>query len=351
MMNGEALSLMRRVFREKIEIMNRVVPGCFAAVIFILSPSTGRACASCGCTLSSEWQNVAPPPAKSFKVDFRYDEVDQTQLRSGGSTISAGAASAVSNNGNAQEVEKYTHNHYYTLGLEYSVNPSWKVNVVVPYINRDHSTLGTGSDGASGGDGQYNSSTSTPGDIKILGRFQGFNENHNFGLIFGLKLPTGSYNQTGVSTDPAAPGSVTIDPGLQPGTGSTDLIFGISYVQPIDQNWDNYTEVLYQTAMKSRDDYRPGDGMNVNFGVRYMSWSFLKPQVQLNGRYVLHDTGASADQVSTGGTLVYLSPGVVVPVGPAASVYAFAQVPIYQFVQGVQLVPTSTASFGASYLF
>jgi hypothetical protein len=77
----------------------------------------------------------------------------------------------------------------------------------------------------------------------------------------------------------------------------------------------------------------------------------ITPQLQLNGKYVLHDTGANADQISTGGTLTYLSPGVVVPVGKQASVYGFVQLPVYQYVNGVQLAPRFTASLGAKVAF
>ncbi|HEY8099957.1 MAG TPA: TonB-dependent receptor [Burkholderiaceae bacterium] len=323
------------------------------AGIFAFSPIAAFACASCGCTLSSDWESMGYTSSTGFKLDIRYDYLNQNQLRSGTSTISSAAASQITNNGNPQEVEKYTKNNYVTLGLDYSTNPDWGVNLQLPYINRSHSTLGTASDGTTPGPGggQYDSKTSNIGDVKMIGRYQGFTPQHNLGVQFGMKLPTGSYKQTGTSTDPTAPGAVPIDRGLQPGTGTTDLILGAYYADAINKDWDYFTQITLQKALNSKDQYKPGDGMNLNVGLRYMGFSDFTPLLQLNARRVQRDSGANADTVSTGGTLVYVSQGVVIPVGKQMSVYSFVQLPVYQNVNGVQLAPRYTFSLGARYAF
>ena len=196
--------------------------------------------------------------------------------------------------------------------------------------------------------------------MKVIGRYQGFTDRHNFGVLLGVKLPTGSHTLTGTSTDPTAPGPVAIDRGLQPGTGTTDLIAGAYYADGINEDWDYFLQGLYQSALKSSDQYRPGNGTNVSFGLRYAGFTSFTPQVQLNVRHVQRDSGANADTVSTGGTLAYLStggtlaylsPGVVVPISQKASVYGFVQLPVYRNVNGVQLAPRYTASVGVHYAF
>lgn len=319
----------------------------------VLSPTYALACASCGCTLSSDWESVGLSTSPGLKLDIRYDYLNQNQLRSGTSTISPSAASQVVNNGNPQEVEKYTKNSYLTMALDYNFNANWGVNVQIPYIVRGHSTLGTASDGTTpgAGGGQYDSRTSALGDIKVVGRYQGFTPQHNVGVLFGVKLPTGSYTETGTSTDPTSPGPVPIDRGLQPGTGTTDLILGAYYADTLNKNWDYFAQGLFQAPMNSKNQYQPGNGVNLNLGLRYMGFSGFTPQVQLNARHVQRDSGANADTVSTGGTLVYLSPGVVVPIGKQTSIYGFVQLPIYQNVNGAQIVPRYTASIGARFAF
>ena len=119
----------------------------------LLTPMVANACASCGCTLSSDWENMGISGTSGLMLDIRYDYLNQDQLRSGTNTISPAAASQIVNNGNPQEVEKYTRNNYLTLGIDYRVNSDWGVNVQLPYIDRSHSTLGSASDGTTPGPG------------------------------------------------------------------------------------------------------------------------------------------------------------------------------------------------------
>ncbi len=314
-----------------------------------MAPRPVSACASCGCTLSSDWGSLGFTTSRGWKFDLRYDYLNQDQLRSGTDAISASAASRIVNDGDPQEVEKFTENHYVTLGLEYNLNPELGLNLTLPYIIRNHSTLGTASDGATPGvgGGQYASKTSNIGDVKAVIRYQSFLPvAHNLGVFLGVKLPTGSFTETGNSTDTAAPGDADIDRGLQPGTGTTDAIVGIYYFDGISKNWNYFAQAIYQKSLYARDHFLPGDGVNFNLGLRYMGFSAVNPQLQLNARHVDHDVGANADEVSTGGTLVYISPGVVAPVLNPVSVYGFMQLPIFQDVNGVQLAPKYSASIG-----
>lgn len=318
--------------------------------LFISAASSmnAQACASCGCTLSSDWENMGFSTHAGWKMDIRYDYLNQEQLRSGTDTISPAVAST-----SGQEIEKYTKNQYVTLGMDYSNSPDWGLGLQIPYIDRAHSTLGTASNGyvAGPGGGQYDSHTRTIGDIKLIGRYQGFSPERKLGVQFGFKLPTGSHTLTGSSTDPTSPGPVSIDRGLQPGTGTTDAVLAVYYFDNINWDWNYFAQATMQTALTSSDSYKPGTGYNLNLGMRYQGWAGFTPQLQFNARHALHDTGASADQVSTGGTLIYLSPGVVVPLSRRASIYSFVQLPVYQDVRGLQLTPRYNASLGMRYAF
>ena len=89
------------------------------------------------------------------------------------------------------------------------------LNFSLPYIIRDHSTLGVGpTDGVTpvNGGGSYNSKTTTLGDAKLIGRYL-INEQHDLGIMAGLKFATGSHSLMGISTDPSDPTgtSATID--------------------------------------------------------------------------------------------------------------------------------------------
>jgi hypothetical protein len=338
------------------QILNSVTVLGLAAIIGLATTGDAGACASCGCSLSTDWQNLEYSYRPGLKMDIRYDYLNQDQLRSGTGTISPVAASKIVNYNGNQEVEKYTESHYITLGIDYSPNLDWGINLQAPYIIRGHSTLGTESDGITPGangpnGGQYDSHTANLGDMRIIGRYQGFTAKHNLGVLLGFKLATGSYSETGNSTDPANPAPVRIDPGLQPGTGTTDAIIGAYYNDAITQNWGYFTQVMYQAALYSTDSYRPGNSVNVNVGVRYMGLDYIAPQIQLNFRDSARDSGDRADIVSTGGTLLYISPGIVAAATDRISLYTFVQVPIYQDVNGVQLAPRYIVSAGVRYSF
>jgi hypothetical protein len=262
-----------------------------------------------------------------WRMSVEYDYIHQDQLRSGTRAI-AGVPNGV-------ELEHDTLNRYLTLGVDYSPNADWNIDLRVPYVIRTHTTYGT-YDSTAPLPPLSDSRSSSLGDIKLVGSYQGLLEMHNFGLQLGVKLPTGQYGtDVKFSSGPAA-GS-PLDASLQPGTGSTDLIVGAYYYRVITQNFDFFANVQFQSAVKTKQnqpghDFRPGNSTTVSFGVRY-------------------EEGALADIYDTAGYVAYLSPGLTVKVAGNLHAYGFAQVPVYSDLVGYQLFPRYTFSLGASYAF
>lgn len=316
----------------------------------LAAPAFALACSSCGCTLSSDWESQGLSTTPGLRMDFRFDYINQNQLRHGrGSASKSDLANAIASGSiaNPMEAEQYTRNRYYTLGLDYTYNRAWGVNVQLPYVDRAHGTIQMPPDEVS------TSRTKSLGDVKIIGRYQGFSEAADTGVLFGAKLPTGSRdnNFTGGPASLAAPPDNALDRSLQPGTGSTDLILGVYHFEPLNKNWDWFVQGLVQTALRTRDGFRPGDSLNVNLGLRYLEFESVVPQIQINARAVRHDTdngNGSADPANSGGQLAYLSPGVTVALSKTAKVYGFLQLPLYQNVNGYQLAPRWSASIGAN---
>ena len=331
------------------------------AVFFVLTilladliASNAWACASCGCSLSTDWESQGVPHSGGFSADLRYDYLNQDQLRHGTNTITPAAIFALNN---TAEVEDYTKNQYVTLGLGYTSTDHWSINLLLPYIIRQHQTWGQ-SNGVSGAspanpNAGYYSDFSKVGDAKIMMNFHPLSDNHNLGLTLGVKLPTGDHYQYQTYPSPfTGSGSNLVDAGLQPGTGTTDLIAGLFYHQAVSRDWDVFSQATYQfVVMGPINNYHPGNGTNVNLGARYMSFESLAPQIQLNMRHVNMDSGVIADTVSTGGTLIYLSPGLSARITEQASIYGFVQVPLYQNLIGFQLAPHYTLSIGLHYGF
>ena len=123
------------------------------------------ACASFGCSLSSDWDSQGLSSGPGFRVDLRYDDLNQNQVRSGSSKVGKRPVGG-------HEQELYTKNQYLTAGFDYSTSPNWGVNVQLSYIDRSHATNGFAFDGSDAG----TSHTRSLGDMKIVGRYTGLSD-------------------------------------------------------------------------------------------------------------------------------------------------------------------------------
>jgi hypothetical protein len=307
------------------------------ALVATLPSGAVFACASCGCSLSSDWESQGLSSGPGLRFDVRYDYLNQNQVRSGTGKVGTWPV-------DGHEQELFTENRYLTAGVDYRWNADWGVNVQLPYIDRSHATNGMAFDGTDAG----TSHTQSLGDIKVIANYMGLTEAHDFGVQLGVKLPTGSH------TDTFSGGAIAGDPldrGLQPGSGTTDVILGAFKFGSLSQNWDYFAQATAQLPINSIDDYRPGNSLNVNVGFRYLGLDKVVPQIQINSRVSAKDSGANATPDDSGGQTIYLSPGVTFPVSEKVKVYGFLQLPIYQNLNGYQLAPKYTVSVGTSFEF
>ena len=166
--------------------------------------------------------------------------------------------------------------------------------------------------------------------------------------MFGLKLPTGNFNDTFASGPQQ--GNI-VDRGVQLGTGTTDALFGVYNFGSLAPDWSYFAQALLQVPLDSRDHFKPGAGVNANFGLRYSASETFVPQLQINARVEKREQGLNADIENSGATLVYLSPGVTWNLSRRFSAYAFVQVPLYQRVNGLQIEATQFISLGLHYHF
>ena len=84
-----------------------------------------------------------------------------------------------------------------------------------------------------------------------------------------------------------------------------------------------------------------------------MSYESFVPQVQINARWAIKDSGNSpyASPEDSGGQTIYISPGMTVPLSEKIQAYGFVQLPIYQNLNGYQLAPRYTVSVGTRISF
>ena len=328
-----------------------------AATTLSIAIGQAYACASCGCSLNTDYGTQGMSNAGGWTLDMRYDYVNQNQLRSGTGKISnAAAASTIKPNGDPAEVEGYTKNKYLTASIDYNDGEKWGITAHLPYISRDHMTYGTTLAPINPGNDNYQSKNSGLGDIKLIGRYFGWADEKDWGLQFGLKLPTGRFD--GVDSS----GTNPVDTGLQLGTKTTDLILGaykFGQLSDID-NWGYFASVQYQRALNSSNipdslvnlnpnnagTYRPGNSVNLNFGLNFHGYDKWTPTLQFNYIDKKVDGGSAADTYATGGKLLYVTPGAIVSMTEQTKLLLNLQLPLYQNVNGIQLTPKYVASVG-----
>jgi hypothetical protein len=346
------------------------VTGALALVVFAVCPTVALACATCGCALSTD-AAMGYSDIPGWRASLEFDFINQDQLRSGTSSLSNAQVAAINDAGGSQEVEKQTINRYITAALSYRPNGEWNFNLLVPYVDRSHTTYGAAMNPLTP-DKVSSASVDSLGDMKFIASYQGFLPTHNLGFQLGMILPTGNYGgpnaagtgivgrnpvafSTGPNSQNPSPGNL-LDTSLQAGVGATDLIVGAYYYQAVSQNFDAFVNGQFQAALWHKldqpgEDFRPGNLATVSFGLRYEENPTIVPQLQINITHKSTDQGVLADTIASGGTVVYVSPGVSASITHNVQVFAFVQVPLYSRLTGIQLFPHWTGSVGASYAF
>lgn len=310
-----------------------------AAAAVSAAPLPALACAACGCTVGTEWAGAGYSTGTGWRVDLRYDYVDQSQLRLGSNAVDK--HSYVPDDPD-QEIQQGTLTRFYTASVDYSINRNWGVNVQLPYIDREHETI----DAA--GNEQSTSHLHGIGDVRVLGRYQGFFEDRSWGVQFGLKLPTGP-TQGNFTAGPVA--GEQVDRGLQPGSGTTDLLLGVYNFAAISRNWDRFEQLQFKQALNSDAGFRPATQLTGNVGVRYVANPAIVPQLQLNLRWEGHEIGENGDYANSGDRAVFISPGLTARVLKQVHAYGFVQLPLYQYYKGLELAPRYSVTAGLSYSF
>lgn len=278
-----------------------VIFGLLSAMALFLgfAPSTAFACA-CGCSVFDVGFGGMPQEDDhGGRVYFELDRSNQTQNWVGTSKADTSLNS-----------DKRLSTYWYNVGFEYMFNRDWGVAAKLPYVMRGFATLDD--DGVT----IDHFSSKSIGDIELMGMYTGFSKDMSLGLMFGLKLPTGTYTEAGFDRD------------SQIGTGSTDLMIGGFKRGMItgDNAWQYFTQVMARIpfAYKPSIDpdsgnsvtYKPGYQIDASVGIVYnngyhvLGFDKVAPLLQLIGSHRVRDGGDAADPLNSGFDRVMISPGI-----------------------------------------
>lgn len=160
----------------------------------------------------------------------------------------------------------------------------------------------------------------------------------------------------GVKTDwgqnDVARGGERLDEHLQPGTGSTDWFGGLSGVYLVDSNSSFFGSTQYRKTGTNSAGYKYGNIAMANAGYEHKLGKRCDGALELNfrdaGRDVLDGSGAL--DPNTGGSLLYLSPKLIVDLSKGLVGRLAVQIPVVDGLNGEQKEKV-VANFGFTYLF
>jgi hypothetical protein len=315
--------------------MSKAALACgVAPALFFGLTSQAQACASCGCTLTADWlsQGLAAQPGTTFSL--RYDYIPQTTLRSGTHNIDRATIELPTD----REIERYTYNHSLTATLDHQFANDWGLDVQLPLLTRPHKTIAEDTTEPS------HSDTKGIGDLRVVGRWQGLSTPGTVtGLEAGLVLPTGQFHQK-FNSGPEE--GEEVDRGLQPGTGTVQAVLGAYHLGALMPELGYFVQVTGQGVLTQRDGYKPGTFVQASAALNYTHWRNITPQLQLSVRHTARDSGPNADRPNSGGTQVNVAPGVSAKISSKVVGFGFVELPLYNRVNGYQLVPKAKLSLG-----
>jgi len=293
------------------------------AAVTALAPAQSWACA-CGCGVFDVGTGSMLPTEPGGMAFLEYDFMNQDKNWSGTSR-----APAVNN------FDKDIKTSFYTAGTEYMFSRSWGAEVEVPYWRRHFTTTDDSGD-------VVGFNHDALGDIRVKGIYSGFSPDMSTGITFGFKLPTGDYTYPNFDRD------------TEIGTGSTDLLLGAYHMGNLAGQFNWFANGQLDQPFLTRAGYRPGSEIDAAIGTYYNGWNIgsikIAPLAQVIDSYRLHDRGLAANPNDSGYERVLLSPGIEVDTA-GFRVYGDVEIPVYQHMNGNQLVAGELFKVNISHSF
>lgn len=215
------------------------------------------------------------------------------------------------------------------------------MNVTVPYYNLHQEQPYTSL-------GKVTRQTSGIGDITFMLIYT-ITNNPYLSIGAGIKTPTGWYKTQG---EPIINGQQSTYPmGMQLGTGTWDPAFGLFYNQQIGR-FSIFGNILFRyTGGANEFGDRIGNEAITNFGTNYMFMDELGLIFMLNLFNTGQDTGPNTREGNTGVTYLYASPGIIYAPIQNLSFQLMTELPIYRYVNGIQVTPKYNISFITSFSY
>ncbi|MDO8785760.1 MAG: transporter, partial [Syntrophales bacterium] len=247
----------------------------------------------------------------------------------------------------------------YTLTAAYGFTPRFSAFVTIPYI-RNTMDMQMFMDMGMGMEWMKHPMDPVEdiGDMTFMGLYR-IHTNREIMPTDVVTLGVGIKTPTGSSTEKTENGKF-VHAHMQPGTGSWDPLISLVYTKMANP-FLFQGDLTYQITTRNSDGYEFGDSFTANLSGKYAVSSYFNVT---GGLMYLHLNRAddrdgeytnlkslTDDPVNTGGESVWLSPGIQVLPFKNMTLDLKVQFPLWERVNGIQLVSSYRILAGISYSF
>ena len=143
-----------------------------------------------------------------------------------------------------------------------------------------------------------------------------------------------------------------VDEHAQPGTGSADVFGSVVLLHLIDARSALFVSSGYRHTGTNDYGYRYGSSFTANAAYEHKLGSRFDGVVEVNFRHARRDQVDEEGTLDedTGGSLLYLTPRLLVSLGHGVVLRAGAQVPLLKSLNGFQ-TERAVANVGLTYVF
>ena len=299
-----------------------------AASLFLLAlPSAAGACSICRCgdaTFNALGKDGYA--AQGFRAAFDWERFDKDE------------------GDPAEEAESQVENRFTGL-LSYGFNNRFTLVVRVPYSVRNLMATSAAAE-------PEEVHTNGFSDPEVYGQLRlwssklsgGLGRRSSLSLNVGVKTPWG---QNDVEEN-----GQRVDEHAQPGTGSTDVFGSMAFLYLLDKESAVFVSSGYRHTGENDFGYRYGSTFLANVAYEHKLGKAFDGVVELNFRHATKDRVDAEGTIDddTGGSLLYLTPRLLVSLGKGLVLRVSGQIPVARGLNGFQ-TERAVANVGLTYLF
>ncbi len=290
------------------------VAGVLLLAALLAAAPPAAACSICRCgdpTFNTLGVNVYQQ--SQFALGFDWNRYEKSQLTSHDDEL-----------GTEQEVE-----NRYALTVSYSFAERFLVSAQVPLSHRELTETFT--------DETEFESTTGLSDPEFYAAVRLWSSNFAPGLGRRAWISAGVGVKTPWGENDVEEDGERLDEHVQPGTGATNLFGRLSGLYLFDEKSAIFASVQYTGTGRNQFGYKYGDATMANLAYERKLSEVFDAVLELNYRFAERDQ-ETPDEVdpNTGGTVLYLTPRLLVNVFGNIVLRVGAQIPVLEDLYGVQ---------------